>query len=597
MPRVSRKRLTALVATGAGVAAIVAVLVLFTGGLRGAGAGAPDPLSAVRHLAAAAVAEDPAAVLATIDPREADAVESLYENVRSRVRRTGAVRPDGGLAGTELALDDLRLEREDLGEGVAKVRIVSGTLRARLQAAQVPAAAGLHDASGRVDLGDVLGPRDAGLFVIARERDGRWYVSPALTGLQYLVELEDLPEADFSLLADEAVDDRSRAPENGEELLRRAAGAAGTKDVGRAVELLAPDEADLLRPYRSALEELVSRTGGSVSADVASAHVEEHPLGGDLVRLDVANLQAAASVQSDDTYDGGQIGVTGLCVSVDGEAVGCGDAVRRAFGIDRYFLVAQRDDQGGLRISPVGTVVGYGRALVDHLGSDGLIRMLGLVPDDGPQLRAGLPASGQLGDAGLAVLRYRADGSQYLAVTSDRLVDVVGPDGTRPPEVACPASSNVFRLPARGTYRIALATGAYRSAEYHVTAAPVEPRRVGTTGSISGVVPRGGGVVAFRIPYSPALGQAIEFHSSDAVQSDMSGPLPLDAGWCPAWGVVGLGTLLYPGPTEPQDSEIGDGGGTWQSLEPFYEAGDYLLTITGAPGTRFSGTLTPRDDS
>jgi hypothetical protein len=592
-PRRGRRR-ASLFAAAAGAVGLVAVVALLVQGLGGSSAGAADPVSAVERLAEAANREDPAAALAVVDPREAATLTELYGKVRDSAVAAGtrAMRPDGGIADADVELDGLRLDAEELGDGVTKVHVSGGTLRARLEATGVPSALGLEeDARARVDLARVAADSDAGLFVLVREHDGRWFVSPALTALQYLVELEDLPEPDWSAL-DEPVDEDGAqdGPRTGERLLQQAAEAISARNVTRLIELAASDEAGPLRAYRSSLEALSGRMEEQLTVAVTSSDVTERNAGDSLVRLDLANVQASGTVESYDDFDSATVTLNGLCVAVDDDQQTCNENVQRIFGITRFFVMAERDGEQ-LRVSPSATLLAYGQLMIDRLGPEGTARVLGLLPrQQGRELEAGETVTGELSDAGIAVHPYRADGEQYLAVDSDRQAMVFDDAGTRIDAVGCIDRSSLYHLPAAGGYRVAVATFAYESASYRVSAQPLEVKSLPVPGSLSGAIPRAGRLAAFKVTFP---GDAtVSFTSRSNVGATFTGPLH-DGGSCyDDLGLMGPRGFVFA--DDDADELLVEYSSHYDSdawLYEFYDAGEYLLLVSGAPGTRFNGTV------
>lgn len=503
---------------------------------------------------------------------------------------TRAIRADGGVAETDVELRDLRLDPEELAEGVTKVRVSGGTLRARVEAAGIPSALGLEeDASTRLDLGRIASDRRTGLFVVVREHDGRWFVSPELTALQYLVELEELPGPDWSVLDEPADGESQSGPRTGEQLLARLADAINTRNVSGAIDLAARDEAGPLRAYRASLEALAGRIDEEVAVSVQSSDIVERSEGDRLVRLDVANLQASGSVETYDDYDSAQLTLNGLCVAVDGDQRTCNAGMQRVFGVTRFFAMAERDGER-LRLSPTATVLGYGRLMIERLGPDGLARVLGMLPPDGGrELEAGSTVTGELSDAGVAVHPYRADGEQFLAIDTDRKVMLFDPGDTRLESVGCVDRVSVFHLPERGAYRVVVGTLAYEPASYRVVAQPVEVRALAVPGRVSGTIPRVGRVAAFRVR---STGEAIAFDASSDVRSTFGGPLHEPGGCYQTPNLMGPAAFLYDAGADAAYDDYWryDSPDSW--LYDSYDVGEYLLLVGGAPGTRFKGEVT-----
>lgn len=570
-----------------GVLALLLVVALLVRGVTGESGGAADPTAAVRDLANAVGAEDPAAALAVVDPREAKSVTKIWKTVNDGMRGAGAVRDDGGLRGVDVAVGDLGLESEDLGHGVARVRITSGTITARAIGKELPRGIGVRrDSSSSYDLRQATSDSAQELFVMAREDRGRWFVSPALTGLQYLVDAEGLPAPDFSQLEAESPEAKD-LPQNGEQLLQEVANVVNTQNVSRGIELVAADEAGVLAAYRSALEALVSRIDGSVSLQLDNVDLEERSGDGDLVRLDLASAQVGVSVQSSSDSDSGSGRINGLCMSDDDGDSSCQEGVRRVLGIDRFFAVAEKRD-GGLRLAPMATVLAYADALVDHLGPEGLRRAAGVPPESSGELKSGAMVKGKLNGAGIASHEYEGRKGEVVAIDSDVNVGIDGPGDRSPSVLGWQGETGVVRLPVTGRYVLAVTRPEYRSADYRIGLRTLEATKAVVPGRVEAEVPEVGRAVLFTVPTD---GTAVSFTSSAAVSAGFTKrvgtaqferrdePTLFPYGAPATSDEEGLSSSLsFSGPASAQ---------IWDDVA----YGDYDLVVFGKPGTRFTGSL------
>jgi hypothetical protein len=581
---------------GIGAVALVIVVVLLARGLSGASGGANSPTAAVRELAAAAQVEDPAAAIALVDPGEARTLAALYGKVRDAVRPSRAIQSTGVIAGTHVAIQNLQLNEEQLSSDVAKVTLTGGTLSAAVKAATLPVLLGVSGDSGSTtNLGSARGPNGAGLFLITRKEEGHWYISPTLTALQYLVEIRGLAEPDFSTL--NAPSEVDHGPSSPGQLASELAQAISGSNVNGVLGLASDREASAVRPYSAALQELVGRAGGSLQAQVSAPQFTETSLDSGLTRLNVIHAAFNLSIngnESSQTIDGT---LNGPCLNASNttntgtsSSNSCFSRMRRLFGVDNYFVVAERA-AGGLRLAPIATALEYARLLVDHLGGAGIRRLLGAVTREAPsgELTSSSRASGRLNAAGYTVLAYRASKPGLLALYSDQQAAIMEPDGRAAQPLACDADSQLFHLSSAGDYRVLLAAPSYQAGPYHVTAEPVSARKVNVPSRVSGSVGEAGrmAVLAFALPPSGA-----SFQSSSLIQSSIIGPEGSNDNSC--YGaqyelgeMFGSSALIHPH-NEPINYPL---TGLASSQSSTTTPGRYYLVISGAPGARFSGSL------
>jgi hypothetical protein len=589
-----------LVPAAVGAVALLAVIVLLVRGLSGAGGGASSPTAAVRQLARATEVEDPAAAIALIDPGEARTLSALYTEASKDLHGAGAVSSGTVLAGTHVAFSGLRLSEERLGTDVAKVRIAGGTLAGTLRAIGLPAALGaLQDSRSTTDLADAPGPDGAGLFLMARKEDGRWYVSPMLTVLQYIVEIHHLAAPDFAALEGSAqTGQETSSPGRLEEALAQA---ISDSDVAGILNLISNREASAVRPYSAALQELLSRADASVRLSVSAPQFDETQLNGNLVRLDLLHTDFGLTI-SDDEGSGEVSGsINGTCVndSVDFDGVlsgsdgsgGCVSHMHKLFGVDDFFVVAERTG-AGLRLAPIATMLEYIRRLFDQLGSTGVRRLLGTAANEAPagELAPGVQLGGRLNTAGYVVLSYHARTPGLLAIDSNREIAMLAPGGRAVQPLACPDNSQLYSLPSAGTYRVAIAAHSYEAGGYRVVAEPVQASQASVPGGVSGSVGDAGriAVLSFQMPPN-----GVTFESESPVYSTIVGPVGGGEDVCYAPGaaqVLGPASLLEPPASDEESFSPVEGDGS-TSEEAFQGAGRYYLVVSGPSGTKFSGTL------
>jgi hypothetical protein len=585
---------------GVGAVVLLIVVIMLVKGLGGASGGAGSPTAAVRQLASAAQAEDPAAAIAVIDPGEARTLAAVYRKVRDALRPAGVVQPTGAVTGTHVAIQGLQLNEEQLSSDVAKVTITGGTLSAAVKAAALPVVFGVNGDSGSTtDLGSARGPGGAGLFLMTRKQEGRWYISPTLTVLQYIVELHGLAQPDFSTL--ESRSEAGGGASSPGQLASELAQAVSASDVSGVLNLASDREASAVRPYSAALQELVGRAGGSLQAQVSAPQFTETQLGSGLVRLNLIHAGFNLAIdgeESSQTIDGT---FNGPCLSAStttdtgtSDSNHCFSRIHSLLGVDNYFVVAEHA-AGGLRLAPIATVLEYARLFVNQLGGAGIRRLLGAVTQEAPsgELASSSRASGHLNAAGYAVLAYHAPKPGLLALYSDQWTAIIEPGGRAAQPLACDAESELFQLRSAGDYRVLLAAPSYQAVPYHVSAEPVTAREVNVPSRISGSVGAAGqmAVLAFDLPPSGA-----SFQSASPVQSSIVGPEGSDNNSCaPVQGelgeMFGSRALIHPHNNEPINYSL---TGLASSQSSATAPGRYYLVISGAPGARFSGSLSPQ---
>lgn len=179
--------------------------------------GASSPQGAVEQLIQGIADVDPVAVVAVVDPEEAadpERARAAYERMGERLLRRGDPPPDdvtavlaaaegqvGGdgdlasvatLAAVDLDLEGLVLEAEEGVGGTARVRILDGDLDVELDPSRL---SGSGPRLGRASYTMPLSQgwrRDRGVpiepFLVAVERDGRWFVSLGLSADALLPE-------------------------------------------------------------------------------------------------------------------------------------------------------------------------------------------------------------------------------------------------------------------------------------------------------------------------------------------------------------------------------------------------------------------------
>jgi hypothetical protein len=578
-----------------GAVVLVAVVLLLLNGLGGGSTGASNPEAAVREMASALQKRDMAAAIALVDPEETGTLTELYETVKDDLSGAKGAASGGGKPGIELA--GLRMHEERMGPEVVKVSIEGGQIHGALAAGTLPG--GIPHTEKDVDFNfeEAYGPGGEGMYVMTREVNGRWYVSPAMTALQYLVDERELAAPDFgSGTGSPGSAQRTDTPEK---LLTGLAEAVDARDVSQLLDLVSNEEASAVRPYRAALQELLSEVGGSLELEVTDSDFTEHDLGGGLVRLDLTHAAADAYVASEYSGTQASLKLNGFCVNVitsEGDSSdSCDTQVHRLFGVSDFFVVARRED-GGLRLAPVATLLEYSRLLADHLGDEGVRRATGSVAGgDGGDLSSGSTASGKLNDAGYAMLSYENSKPGLLGIEADQYLALLDASGAVVEPVACPNGVQVYALNEPGAYHVVVGSGDYRSGSYSVTAEQLQARSADVSEELSGTIGNGVRVAAFALTEGGRQeldSEELGFHTRAAVESEIAAEDDGDE-YCAGYSqgsvrqVFGLPSLLEPLPAFEPFPPPGRGYGS--TLEYVYSSLPTYLFVAGSPGTRFAG--------
>lgn len=208
-------------------------------------AGAASPVEAVQMFVAAIEREDALGIIDILVPEEAQALKSSLDDLQAEATKAGVVNEGlsmSGIAGLDIRTSDMTYEAEDLGEGLATVRIATGMYSATFDPATFPFGDQLRSAI-QPD-GVAIDPDNdlSNSRLTTIRRDGRWFVSPSYT----VAEAARRGSA-FNVpasRADEAVGFESPEAAAAEFYQRLAA-----VDVAGMAAMAAPGEGDALARY------------------------------------------------------------------------------------------------------------------------------------------------------------------------------------------------------------------------------------------------------------------------------------------------------------------------------------------------------------
>jgi hypothetical protein len=576
---------------------LVAVVVLIAKGLSGGSSGASSPEAAVRQLANGIQRADMVAAIAVIDPDETGTLADLYESVDHDLSGTGGggSHPSGGGHEGGLEVRGLEMSEERMGPGVVKVVLDGGTVSGSVSSYLL--AGLLHsEPDVEVEFASASGPAGQGNYVITREVDGHWYVSPTMTALSYLVDRKALSAPDFG--GGMGSPGSAKRLKNGSKLMSTLAQAVDDRDATELLGLVSNEEASGVRPYVAALQELIGEVEGSAEIQVTDSDFSEHDLGSGLVRLDLTH--AALDAYVSDGYEGSQASVklNGFCVNVLSSggysSDSCDTKVRRLFGVSSFFVVARRED-GGLRLAPVATLLEYVRLLFDNLSVEGVQRAAGAIGEGaGADLASTGSATGKLNAGGYAVLPYTASGPGLVAVEADQYVTLLDPDGHTVEPLTCAGEVEVYSLDEAGAYGVVVASGDYRPGAYSVAAESVRPQSTGLSSEVSGTIGDGVRLSAYSLDFSGYREELI-FETGAAVSSEIVDSYTRDSS-CPTHydgtvdQIIGPESLFSPLPAFDTYTPPSRGEGNAVGYGVDGGSSPYLF-VSGSPGTSFSGTF------
>jgi hypothetical protein len=503
--RGGKGRLGALVVVAGMLATALVGTLVFRSVSQSGGAGSPE--AAVQQLADAVAAEDPLAAIAALDPREVRTLGQFYKDAQTKSEKLGLTKEDKAFGGVDLRFEDLEYEVEELGDDVAKVTVTDGSLRYDVETEDfgpmVRDGAGddKYDESGTVGQDELRYEIDGDRrdpFIMVVKRNGGWYVSPFFTLAEYIVDAGDLPEGDFD------ADMKGKADaESPEDAVRDLATAIEKVDAGEVLDVLASD-ADVLRAYRDSItqgfEESLEdcQDECNVELTIDELELDSAELGPDTSKVTITSASGTAAY---DDEDGDRVESTfeydGECVTatVDGETEEpeCFDATSRRMGVDSVFLVAVKDD-GRWAVSPVATLLEYGRVVLDAVDDNLMRRVAGTQSEveDPEKVTFGESFEAELNDAGWATYAIDLEeGTEVMVEVDDSSLEDDGATGILFDEGGSQVGyQDIVTIEEDGTYRLLIIRDEYAAATVDVTVGevPSEPIEVGVevSGSIDG---------------------------------------------------------------------------------------------------------------
>jgi hypothetical protein len=369
--RRSRGRVAAFVGgvLAAAAAGVFAVTML------SAGSGSATPEAAVERLFDAVGSEDVIGVLEALTPGERSAVRPGLETVAEELRRLGIAPEDFDLAavgGVDLEFDDLALEGEDLGPGVAAVRITGGTVTTSTRPDELPIGPTLSKLLDEFDAQPDFEPTtttedltvDAPVIVAVDRGDG-WHVSLSYSVAEGIRREAGEPVPAFG----QGVE--AEGAESPEAAVRQAVEAAAAFDVRRVIALISPSEAGALHDYAPVFlddaEAAVEEMRAEVPFDVSVTRLDlTSETEGDVARVLLNGFEASGTLPDLGRFS---MSFDGDCSTMEiaGEVEeACASDFEEAGGppMNTEMVVTTVRDDGRWYVSPTRTLFG---ALVSSL--------------------------------------------------------------------------------------------------------------------------------------------------------------------------------------------------------------------------------------
>jgi len=358
--------------------------------------GSSTPEAAVTQLVEGAAAKDGVAVYGAISPAEVSTFTDLVEPFSELSGVTGqevsAQKLLGVLDTLDVDLSGLRVHSESIGDGLAKVTIVGGSLTVDGDGAAIVAAladvygplataglsaedvdAGWAEATQEIEAklpwtitaDDLVVHSERGdiePFLVAVREGDAWYVSPLMTMGEYATAERGatrraMPTGPGTFVG---------TPEDAGEAFVRSFTEAASGDLGPLADLLPPAERRFVAVYGQAWTDQEEPDALDVPT-IEEARFTSTAIDGDGDRV---RLVAAPVVVTTPATDRGPVRTTieGTCVTQDDGPRECfaDQPLVRQLGLDDAGLVAVRDDDGW-RVSILATTADVSRLVAQHV--------------------------------------------------------------------------------------------------------------------------------------------------------------------------------------------------------------------------------------
>ena len=486
---------------GKTLVALLAVAVLLAAGgffglkvINGAGAGgASSPQAAVTGLVDAASARDPLRALSMIAPAQARGFRQLYALLRDKASEAGLVSKSKPLAGISLSVANLKTTVESLGKNAAAVTVTDGDLRYAIRPSELSAALRPQASadSGQIALAS-LGERAAGVNapLITVRQNGKWYVSPADTGLEIFRRINSLPVGDF----DTKPDTKTTGAASPDGVVQEMAKAVQGAEVSRLLDLTSPDELGAVYHYRRAIMEYLT-TSGDLSSLEGAGHLSLSDIKTDVKDKsdDSARVVLRSAAGTFSSGDGsGRFTFEDNCLRVvsssdsSGNGSDCLDQLLAHEGLTPKMAAQVKDVSVDVvkvgdrwYFSPLRTLARLATTVLRQADRKDVLRAANAeaaAPSEGtltPTKTTGSFATE--GDFHVYALDATAGG--LFRICSDSSTSVVGADGSEPTYLA----DDVYRADKAGTYKVVVHGSKGESFSVAAATLTAKPAHVGTT--------------------------------------------------------------------------------------------------------------------
>ncbi len=483
------------------VLAVVVATVLILGGggffalhqLHSNATGAASPGEAVTSMSSAIEAQDPVRALTFVAPAQVRGISDVYKTAKSKASAAGVI-GSNPFAGLDISIRGVTTRVDKLSDTAAAVTVTGGNLDYTVNEKQMKPALRAGNAHGEVDLTtvaeDAIGSPAP---IITIKQDGKWYVSPADTALEWFRRANSLPAGDFS----GKITTSSTGSASPSDVLKDLASAVSGVQASRLLDLVSPDELGAAYRYRRAIIQYLDDQGvlgelqdqGRLTFDDVTSDVRDKS--GSSARVVLRSLTGTYS--SNDSS--GRFSFDGGCLRVDDGSSsdsGCVNKVLEEYGAPTQ--VADSTDvsvdvvkvSGRWYLSPVRTLARLSKTVVAGLGNKDVLSLLGAesqAPSEGALTTT--PRIGSFTSShDFHVFTVPAVTGKMFKIcdSDDNYYDVVGPDGKEPSFL----SSGVFRATATGDYKVIVRGDGKK---YSVAAAPLVPVPARVGSRLSGTVP------------------------------------------------------------------------------------------------------------
>jgi hypothetical protein len=393
--------------------------------------GSSSPEAAVQGLVDAVERQDPLSALAQMAPDEVRPLSAVFGELRdkaSEAMNTG----DVPWAGTSLDVTNLQMETTELGPDAARVTIRELDLTWSLDPTRL--APDLQE-----QLADDDDPQLSGTFSLSEQRQeaqsdgdawndpsvitvkdgGGWFVSPIHSAAGELIDEWNLDNPRVASGDFRSDRDRPKPPKDADALVSAITAAAQGLDVQGGLDLISADSFGLSEIYAGTIRDAIAnfeREEGHTIQDALQIHLDAPKLSTEsrdgkvfITVESVSGTWSAPDLDYDPNdcsegyyedgyyYDGycdedestsGSFTLDGAClraVTNEDDEGGFSECrttdLQDLTGLTKPFVVAVHED-GGLRLSPIQTIVEYGKLIARHADGARIREVLEIDRDD-----------------------------------------------------------------------------------------------------------------------------------------------------------------------------------------------------------------------